>query len=359
MKQLKVIILFFLGISGTNAQSEQLEILLIGASHNYAEAQDVSGVHQKIAAFKPEAFFGEWLSPEDEKRVHDYWNKENVKARTKRLYDKRPIAEEKLPGVIAELKQKVNSNPSDFKAKVDLAHAYYLGLDAGNGYYQMWQVSKALKRNPADAALFEYAKLVLSPWTDSLHKVINAYSNNEYDLIAFPMMQKLGLQEMYAMDSQEFDPFWGEAWAYSDSLASLYEQQIKRDSLSAEALQYKAIRKKEKDLALLYKNGVPGYGPNRKTELLNTPQVDDYLFRVNIVSPELLTLRGFPAHAFQEKLHWWMMRNITMCQNTIDRAKAGGFKRVAVIVGAGHRYSMATLFSQMPGVKLVNLLDLR
>ncbi|MBL7792656.1 MAG: hypothetical protein JNK77_10055, partial [Saprospiraceae bacterium] len=94
-----------------------------------------------------------------------------------------------------------------------------------------------------------------------------------------------------------------------------------------------------------------------KTELLNTPQVDDYLFRVNIVSPELLTLRGFPAHAFQEKLHWWMMRNITMCQNTIDRAKAGGFKRVAVIVGAGHRYPMATLFSQMPGVKLVNLLD--
>lgn len=349
-----------LAFSQSNAQNQPVEVLLIGASHNYGNLppQDLSGIHAKIQKFKPDAFFGEWLSPEDEKNLVSYWNKDNVIARTQRLYGKRPIEESQLPATISSLYQKLAKNPKDFKTRVDLAHANYLSLDAANGHFQMWQVSKALQRDPKNTGLFEYAQLVLHPSVDSIHKAINNYANSEYDLIAYPMMMQLGHARIWPMDSQEFDPFWSEAWAYSDSLANLYERQIMENPNSAEALQYKAIKAKEKAMQNIKNEGQAGYDDKHYTELLNTPFIDDLYFRLNIVSTELLALRGFPAAAFQEKLHWWMMRNITMCQNTINRAKTNGFSKVVVIVGAGHRYPMATLFSQMEGVKIININDL-
>lgn len=340
-----------------SAQNQLVEVLLIGASHNYGnmEPQDLSGIHSKIQKFKPDAFFGEWLSPEDEKNLVSYWNKDNVIARTKRLYGKRPIEDDQLPATISSLRQQLAQNPKDFKTRVDLAHACYLSLDAANGHFQMWQVSKELKRDPGNTALFEYAKLVLHPSLDSIQKAINNYANSEYDLIAYPVMLTLGHDRIWPMDSQEFDPFWSEAWAYSDSLANLFDRQMKENPNSPEALHYRAIRAKEEQMGKTMKEGKAGYDSKHYTELLNSPFVDDFYFRMNIVSTDLLALRGFPAAAFQEKLHWWMMRNIRMCENTINRARANGLKKVVVVVGAGHRYPMATLFSQMEGVKVWNV----
>jgi hypothetical protein len=355
MKKVFVLIVLSINFIVAQAQNDKLEILLIGAGHSYSSAQDMSNVHKKIQAFKPDAIFGEFMSPEDEKAAVDYWNKQNVNDRFKRLNGKRPIAEDKLPSVIADLKAKTAQNPNDFKLKVDLAHAFYLALDAGNAHFQMWQVSKEMKKDTNNKALFEYAKLVLAPSVTTASEFVKRFSMSEYDLIAYPMIQVLGQKGIYPMDYQAFDPFWSEAWEMSDSLESNYRKAVLVDSNSVDALLFKSVMQKQKDLGAIYKTNVGGFPDNRSTEQLNTPFIDDYYYRMNIVSPELLMLRGFPAHAFQDKLHWWMMRNIMMCKNTINRSKENGFKKVVIVVGAGHRYPMATLFSQMAGVKVWNL----
>jgi Family of unknown function (DUF5694) len=355
MKKLFVFILLTFNLVAAQAQNDKLEILLIGAAHNYPSPQDMTDVHRKIQAFKPDAIFGEFLSPEDEKAAVDYWNKENVNDRSKRLSGKRPISEDKLPSVIADLKAKVAQNPKDFKLKVDLAHAFYLALDAGNAHFQMWQVSKEMKKDTNNKALFEYAKLVLHPSVTSATEFVKRFSQSEYDLIAYPMLLALGHSGIYPMDYQAFDPFWSEAWGMSDSLQTLYETAVLKDKTSVDALMYMAIKQKQEDMNQKAKTDIDGYPDNKSTEQLNTPFIDEYYHRGNIVSPEFLSLRGFPAHAFQDKLHWWMMRNIMMCKNTINRSKANGFKKVVIVVGAGHRFPMATLFSQMEGVKVWNL----
>ncbi len=341
------------------AQAPQLEILLIGASHSYDIPQDATDIHQKIMKFRPDAVFGEFLSPEDEKALTSYWNKENVSGRTKRLKAKRSISESELPKVIADLQQKTIKNPKDYKAKIDLAHAYYVNEDAGNGHYQLWQVAKELEQNPKNTELFEYAKLVLSPTLDSVHKVVKRYSLNEYDVVAYPVMQKLGHTQIYPMDCQKYDDLWSEAWGYSDSLAGLYKEQVLRNPTCAEALLFLAISKSNDDMLKAFE-AMETTNPEhatKVTELMNTPYCDDFLMRMNIVNSDYLTLRNYPAAAFQEKLHWWMMRNITMCQNTIDRSKSNGFKKVVILVGAGHRLPMATLFGQMPDIKIWNIND--
>lgn len=124
---------------------------------------------------------------------------------------------------------------------------------------------------------------------------------------------------------------------------------------SPEALLYAAAQAKAAAMMADYQAGKIGFGPARMTENLNTPQADEFLLHANIVNPFLLTLKGYPAGAFQEKMHWWMMRNITICQNTLERARARGFKKVAIVVGAGHRMALEMLFSQMPGVKVWNI----
>lgn len=309
-------------------------------------------------AFKPEGIFGEWLSPEDERAATDYWNKANVNKRTKRLMGKRPIAEDKLPSIIADLRKKTAENPKDFKLKVDLAHAYYLNLEAGNGHFQMWQVAKELSRDSSQRALFEYAKLVMSPSLTSVSAMVDNYSDDEYDLIAYPMLMKLGLTDMHPMDYQAFDPFWSESWSFSDSLETLFAANIMRDSMSPEAMQYRAInvmqgKLYEERVELLTKT----YKESQVTEMLNTPFMDDFLYRVNIVSPEKLTLRGFPAAPFQDKWHWYQMRNRKMAENTINRSRAKGFKRVVIVVGAGHRFGLYMQLAQMPHVKVWNIND--
>jgi hypothetical protein len=62
--------------------SQKLDIPLIGASHDYcrSKAQNISMIQERIRRFRPMAFFGEFVSPEDEKNLMDYWCKaENLK----------------------------------------------------------------------------------------------------------------------------------------------------------------------------------------------------------------------------------------------------------------------------------------
>ena len=60
---MKYLIWLFLLIS-IRARAQQVDILIIGVSHNYSKypAQDLACIYDKIRKFHPDAFFGEFLS---------------------------------------------------------------------------------------------------------------------------------------------------------------------------------------------------------------------------------------------------------------------------------------------------------
>jgi len=90
--------------------------------------------------FRPNAFFGEFLSREDERLVMEYWCKAANSRRLEMLTKNRPIRPESLSKKIDSLKKLARLEPRDYKTKVELAHAYYLYQDVANGHYQYGQV---------------------------------------------------------------------------------------------------------------------------------------------------------------------------------------------------------------------------
>lgn len=362
MKKLLLILLINVFSQTLFAQkpTQELEVLMIGASHQYnpEPKQDMTNVHAKIRAFKPDAVFGEWLSPEDEKAIKTYWNKENVLKRWDRLNQRANIAEKDLPAAIARYEKVLDKNPGDMKNRIDLAVAYYLSYDSGNGYFQMWNVAKHLQKNPEDTSVFNYArKKIFTASVDSLQKAINPYIDDEYDYIAHPMMVEYGMKKIYPMDSQRWDNEWSEAWGKADSVFYARLNQLKKDSLSAEGKKARELSKQVKErMDYLIKDGTKTYGMTHITEAMNGPEMTEWLFRINLFSDEYRELSVFPADLYAWKFHWWWHRNNDMCNNTIDRAKANGFKKVMIVVGANHAAIMSKIFKEK-GVKVVSILD--
>lgn len=340
--------------------TQELEVLMIGASHQYnpEPKQDMSSVHANIRAFKPDAVFGEWLSPEDEKAIKTYWNKENVLKRWDRLKQRANIAEKDLPAAITRYEKVLDRNPDDMKNRIDLAVAYYLSFDSGNGYFQMWNVAKHLQKNPKDSSVFNYArKKFFTASVDSLHKAINPYIDDEYDYIAHPIMVEYGMKKIYSMDSQRWDVQWSDAWSKADSVFYAGLNQLKKDSLSEEGKKAIEISKYVKSrMNYLISDGTKKYGMTHITEAMNGPEMTEWLFRINLFSDEYRQLSVFPADLYGWKFHWWWHRNNDMCNNTIERAKANGFRKVMIVVGANHAAIMSKIFREK-GVKVVSILD--
>jgi len=359
----KLLLIFLLTLTQTafsQTPTQDLEVLMIGASHSYdpKTPQDLTGIHAKIRTFKPNAFFGEWLSPEDEKALKNYWNKEGVMKRYERLKSRKAIPESELSKEIARLEAIVDKTPKDLKARVDLAIAHYLSFDAGNGYFQMWYVAKHLQKNPKDTAIFNYSRKMFLPASmDSVHKMVANYIDDEYDYIAHPMMLELGIKKMYAMDSQRWDDKWSIAWTNADSVFNAHQDKYKTDSLSEMGKKVSNLRKLVKTrMDYLLKDAAKVYGENHATEALNGPQMTEWLYRINFVSDEYRQLDFFPADLYGWMLNYWWHRNNDMCDNTINRAKANGFKRVTIVVGANHAAIMSKIFKEK-GVKVININD--
>jgi hypothetical protein len=358
--------LFYYCLLGLTAQvsaqtpTQELQVLMIGASHEYSPTpkQDLSGIHAKIRAFKPDAFFGEWLSSEDEKAIKTYWNKKNVLKRDERLRARKKISEAELPIEIARLEKIVAQNPDDMKARVDLAVVNYLNFDSGNGYHQMWHVAKYLEKNPKETQLFDYAyKQFLPVKMDTLQEMINNYINDEYDYIAFPMMKELKQKTIYPMDSQRWDNEWSKAWTDADSVFWGKMEEYKKDSTSVIGLKVKELRAKVKQrMKYLEEDASKVYGETHGTEALNGPQMTEWLFRINFYADEYRELPFFPADLYGLMTHWWWHRNNDMCQNTISRSKANGFKKVVIVVGANHAAWMTKIFTEN-GIKVTNIND--
>jgi Family of unknown function (DUF5694) len=346
---MKNILFLFIFLTNT-LLAQNIEILLVGASHNYGEnsTNDFSKIHDKIRKFKPDAFFGEYRSKEDERLLMNYWCKSFNKERIARLKAKRPIAEKDLPKVIADLKAKITQNPNDWKARIDIAHAYFLDQDVANAYFQMWQVYNN-KSVPPNADIFNYSKLIFPAEIDSLHKAIKNYSTSEYHYIGFPMMIEMGYKEIYPMDCQVYD------MNYQSSVNAFWTQyeEFQKDTIQGYNADFKKLEKamyadQNKDKKVDETNKFA-------TEYMNTDEAGKIGLTYDYMVPEMYDFKGFPKEAVLSAIHWWNMRNMGMCENTVNRAKALGVKRVVVLVGANHRMGMQAIFEQMPNVKVWNI----
>lgn len=338
---------FFISI---NTKAQDVEVLLIGVSHDYSKypTQNFSSIHRKIRKFKPDAFFGEFLSKEDERLVMDYWCKQPNIGRLKNLRNNRMIKAELLAHTIDSLKKLSQLKPNDYRIKTELAHAYYLDQDVANGHYQFWQVFNSLQQQP-NAELESYVNKLLSPQLDTTGRSMRRLKTSEYAFIAFPMMRELGMKELLPMDNQEYDLNWQASWGAFDAAFALFRKDLP-DSL-----------KSHLKSALTTIN--QGYGKydqieassNTVTEWLNTDEASKISASGDFYLPEMYEMKGFPKEEMLSKIHWWIMRNEGMCHNVVNRAKKAGAKRVVVLAGANHRKYMQDIFKTMPNVSVRNI----
>ncbi len=346
MKKIVFVLVFFT----QNVSAQNVEILLIGAMHDYSGVmpQDFSQIHNKIRQFKPDGFFGEYRSKEDERLLMNYWCKSFNNERIERLKAKRMIAENDLPKTIAALKETIAKNPNDWKARVDIAHAYFLDQDVANAYFQMWQVYNNKNLLP-NQDIFEYSKLVLTPTVDSLHKAIKNYGSSEYNYIAFPMMLEFGFKEIYPMDCQIYDLNYSNA---VDTFWMKYDI-FKKDTVNGYTLEFKKMEKAM--YAEQTKRSKREKTDNHATESINTDESGLVGLTYDYLLPSMYDAQGFPKEAILSARHWWNMRNQGMCDNTVTRARALGKKRIVIVVGANHRLGMQAIFEKMPNVKVLNI----
>lgn len=341
------LLLLFLSV---NSHAQKLEVLLVGASHNYGKSpnQEISNIYKKIRNFKPTAFFGEFLSKDDEQHLMDYWCKQDNLKRLEVLRKNRNINEKSLPKTIDSLKQLIDSNQENYKLKVDLAHAYYLNQDVSNAHYQYWQVWSKLQKAP-DAALQKHVDELLSPNLDVSGRSMKRLKTSEYALIAFPLMQEMKIRELLPMDSQDYDLNWSASALAFHTKFELY----KKDSTASHTNALRDVLKKReigfKKYADADKNS------KNLTEWLNTDGASVILSSGDFYFPELYELNNFPKEEMLSQLHWWQLRNQEMCKNVVNRARASKNKKIVVIVGANHRKIMQDIFSQMKDVTVKNI----
>ena len=330
--------------------AQNVEILLIGTSHDYSKnpPQNFSKIHDKIRKFKPDAFFGEFRSKEDERLLMDYWCKSFNNERIERLQKKRPIAEKDLPKVIADLSAKITKNPNDWKARIDLAHVYFLDQDVSKGRFQMWQAYHD-EQTPVNQAIFEYSKLVLVPDLDSLHKAVKNYNISEYDYIAYPLMIEMGLKELYPMDCQVYDMNWNAANDVFRKKLELFD----KDSTRCYTPEFKKLE--DKFNVLIKSDSKMEKTDKYFTEYMNTDEYGLIAEVADFMLPEMYDFDCFPKEAVLSARHWWGMRNQGMCENTVNRARKKGIKRVVVLAGSSHRVPMQAIFEKMPNVKVWNI----
>ncbi|MCZ4221918.1 DUF5694 domain-containing protein [Pedobacter rhodius] len=330
--------------------AQKVDILLIGVSHNYSSysEQDFSGIYSKIKKFKPTAFFGEFLSKEDERLVMDYWCKADNSKRLKMLMNNRSITAALLPKIIDSLKKLSLLKPKDYQLKTDLAHAYYLNQDVANGHYQFWQVFNNLRQYP-DTKLESYVNKLLSPQLDTTGRSMKRLKTSEYALIAFPIMQEMGISELLAMDCQDYDLNWSASWAAFDAkfnvfrkdTATLHKKELKShlNKINEGFEKYNSIEKTSKNV----------------TEWLNTEEASAISASGDFYLPEMYAMNNFPKEEMLSKIHWWIMRNKRMCDNVVNQARTLRKGKVVVIAGANHRKYMQDIFKTMPGITVRNI----
>jgi hypothetical protein len=341
---------FLVLLLSVNVHAQKLDILLIGASHNYNNypQQDFSSIHSKIKEFKPTAFFGEFLSREDEQNIMDYWCKQDNLKRLETLRKNKSLTSEELPETIDSLSKLTLLNPVNYWLKVDLAHAYYLNQDVSNGHYQYWKVLNHLQKMP-NVELENYVNKLLSPELDVTGRSMKRLKTSEYASIAFPVMMEMKIQELLPMDCQDYDLNW------SASALAFYRkfEAFKKDTIASYTNQLKIMMAKRD-------NGFKKYASIEKTsrnvtEWLNTDDASLITSSGDFYFPEMYNMKDFPKEEILSQIHWWLMRNKGMCENVVNRSRSLNAEKVIVIAGANHRKYMQQMFEKMPNVTVRNI----
>lgn len=328
-----------------NAQMQPLNVMIVGTSHSYGKkpVENFGAVIDKVAAFRPDAVFGEFLSADDYDAIPDYWNKAALEKRfaaMKAINYPGPRNSDKF---IRQTMKLLREHPNYHQDRMKLARVLYLKHDMANARYQLYRLDKAQKHfGPEEVAAY---RNILGE-SDSIY----ANRANEYHNLVFPLMDSLKIEQIGAMDSQRHDLNWQAAWDKAASLYRAWENGLENDTNSVDTRRYMALMKR---VDALQKADREAEKQGRETFFLNSPDGDEYLNIVNFYGARrLFGAKGFPEKEIDAMLAQWQNRNDDMIRNTIERARKAGAKRVVVFVGANHRKIMADGFLATPGVML-------
>ncbi|GAB3018456.1 DUF5694 domain-containing protein [Spirosoma pulveris] len=334
-----------------SATNQPLEILFIAASHDYGtkSIEDFSYPINKALAFKPDAVFGENLSPEDYDALDRHWNKDAI---DKRLAYLTKIGHKlpKNPKVfIARQYKLLHEHPNFHQERMKLAHALFLTHDFGNASYQFYLLDK-LRPAFGNEEIAAFTR-ILGP-IDSL-KNLGFRRTNEYYNIFHPIAQTSKIEKIMPMDCQKYNTPWSEAWSKTDSLYKVFETSIEADTNSADYRKYAALLNENNALQQQMNAAVRA---GKGTAFFNTAEWDKLTDFGNFYGNRyLFGLKGFPENGVRDMLNYWTLRNEGMVQNVVSRARKMGAKRVVVGVGASHRELMVKLLKAMPGVTVYTL----
>ena len=351
MKPSLLVFLLVLSLN-TNAQQpktvQSLDILLIGASHDYGKklVEDFSYPINKALTFRPDAVFSEDLSVEDFDALTDYWNMANVKKRLAYLQKINYAAPKNGDKFITDSYKLLHEHPNYHQDRMKLARALYLKHDFGNARYQLYRLDKA---RPAfgKEEIAAYQAILGEP--DSLYRS----RSSEYHNIFFPLLDQLKQDRILPMDCQKYDLQWSEAWSRTDSLYKVFDKSVEADTTTADYRKYAALMMGSNQLQ---KSMNAARKAGKSTEFMNTIDWDKLTDMGNFYGNRaLFGLNGFPENGVRDMLKYWTLRNECMAQNILSRARQTGAKRVVVGVGASHRELLVTLLKATPGVTVHTL----
>ncbi|RDC54785.1 hypothetical protein DU508_20000 [Pedobacter chinensis] len=347
-------LLFLIGLSiKTNAQN-QLEIVIVGSSHdNSKSTQNFQAIIDKLKNFNPDMVFGEYLPAEDYAKLEDdHWAKKAFRKGHDYLERLNPKTVKDLPSKIKKDKKALASFAYFHKTRMNLAVHYAKNWDRGNTEYQIFVLENYMKDKFGKEERAAYSKVLGN--TDSLQKAGLYRTGSEYSKIYFPLIYQLKQDQIYNMDCQTYDKPWNEAWRKTDSLYKMMIAKAKADSTSVEATTIKEME------------AYTSYTPEELKAFNTDPYAGMNTEKYGILDEawnfyggsHFYGYPGFPTESVKAMMKQWMLRNEGMCKNILDQAKAKKAKRVVVGVGASHRIWMEEILAKNPDVKIINYNDL-
>lgn len=329
---------------------KKLEILLIGTSHNYElkVENDFDYVKKAVRRFNPDIFCTEYLSQENESKsvIESYYGERFTKRRDL-LLAKNLYKENELPKIIEKNYKILSQKPNEIQIRMNLAHALYLNEDLGNAYFQVYQLMNA---NLDDKDKEHLQKTFDIP--DSLFRY-TCRKNNEYTNIVFPLAMEMKIDKLHGFDCQRFENPWNEAWGKSDSLFTIYEENLNKDTNNLDNKKaIKTIAQFMKEYLEIQKKLRASYQEGIQNKFANSKEFDDLAEWGDFLRDDIYQLKGFPVEAYQEKRKYWQLRNEQMVLNTLKLAKKNKADKVAIFVGASHRRILKAMFEKNPNVTL-------
>ncbi len=191
-----------------NACQKPTEILFISASHYYPE--EVSDTEfqeaiKEIVDFEPELFFAESLP------THDTLGMKEGSEMILRIHAKLNAGIPTIPHQL--IARQLQHDPNNLKLRSQLVISYIQQYDHVNSDYQAYQLFKQLdsltlqKRQAIESYISTNFMSV-----DTLRKYCRVGKRNEYNKIAFPVMDQLAISTFDHMDNQANAQKFDQAW---------------------------------------------------------------------------------------------------------------------------------------------------